>query len=103
MFAEQRTILGLAGSLKQLLLGTVFRTVLYWTVFSFNFILFRFVLYGTVLYGTALYGTVLYGTVLYRQDSDKCFYASVSTSGVLKISIHVAITMTKKLTFSPSD
>ena len=58
MFVEQKTNLGLPGLLKQLLFGTVLRTVLYRTVFSLIFILFR----------TVLYWTVLYGTVLYRHD-----------------------------------
>ena len=52
MFVEQWTILGL---LEQLLLGTVFPTVLYRTVFWLIFIHFRPVLYWTVLYGTVLY------------------------------------------------
>ena len=44
-----------AGFLIQLLVGTVFRTVLFRAVVSFIFIHFRAVFYWTVLYGTVLY------------------------------------------------
>ena len=56
MFFDTRDNPRPTNLLKQLLIGTVFRTVLYWTVFSFIFIFFRTVLYWNVLYGTVLYG-----------------------------------------------
>ena len=48
-----------AGLFKQLLSGTVFRTVLYWTVFSFIFILFRTVFYWTFCMGLVCTDTVI--------------------------------------------